>query len=155
MVRCSPLLSTLVIAGALVGCGTEPLSPIVRPEPIELERPTEVPCAAGATVVLRFEISAWQMDNGASENGPGACEGPVQFSTRLEHLSAGAMPSEGYDGNWSYVSVDYNGTTPSVCGAPHCGTLLPSDGTVRVNDCTVWGYCDADTGLAHAVGFSW
>jgi hypothetical protein len=116
----------------------------------------DVPCSIGASARIRYAISAIDMQLGTgSTAGAGFCEGTVHFV--------------GVEGVWRQYTYNpgtelafgpdtpYNGATWDVqCNAVHCGSVIYGDGSVeQTAGCTVIAFCDAETGLARAVGYTW
>jgi hypothetical protein len=113
--------------------------------------PEQVACSAGATVILSLPISADEMASGSGDDsGPGRCTSSVTFS---DDLTATVNEGAGL-GNGTWEQVDYNGRT-TECDAVHCGTVIFGDGHEEAEFCSLLAFCDPETGLATALGYTW
>jgi hypothetical protein len=116
----------------------------------------EVPCSIGSSARIRYAISAIDMQLGTgSTAGAGFCEGTVHF-VGVEGLWRQYTYNPGSELAFG-PETPYNGATwDAQCNAVHCGSVIYGDGSVeQTAGCTVIAFCDAETGLARAVGYTW
>lgn len=128
-------------------------------EEIDLLEQAEVPCGPGAEVDMVYRVRAIEMSTGASnENGEGTCSGRVKFSDDLSPTGTWSQSHYTDDLRLAFEpETDINGGTWDLdCGRVHCGTITDGAGVVDEDSgCTIVAFCDADTGLARPVGFTW